>query len=268
MTDEFLAIVNNPVHGYGSNMNPCIDCRILLYKKAKDLMQQEKASFIISGEVLGQRPMSQQRHTLNLIEKEAGLKGLVVRPLSAKLLDPTIPEQEGWIDREKLLAIGGRGRKEQLQLAKTMGINDYPCPSGGCLLTDPEFSRRVKDLILQKALDRAQVMLLRLGRHFRLDVHTKLVVGRNEEENNQLASLAKNGDYLFFPPDDVAGPTALGRGEFSAGLITLSGRILARYFDSKDKTAATVLYKKVPEEGSTLFSVVPLDEERLTALRI
>jgi tRNA-uridine 2-sulfurtransferase len=135
-TDDFLEMLKKPKHGYGSNMNPCIDCRILMLKKSKELMDEVGASFLITGEVLGQRPMSQRRDAMRTIEKEAGVTGLVLRPLSAKLLEPTIPEEKGWVDREKLLDISGRSRKPQMKMAEDFNIKDYPCPAGGCLLTD------------------------------------------------------------------------------------------------------------------------------------
>lgn len=138
VSTEFLEIVKNPKHGYGSNMNPCIDCRIFMLKKAKALMEKSGASFLITGEVLGQRPMSQRRDAMRLTEKEAGLDGLILRPLSAKFLPVTIPEKEGWVNRESLLNFQGRSRKPQMELAAYFGIRDYPCPAGGCLLTDPD----------------------------------------------------------------------------------------------------------------------------------
>ena len=149
-TQDFLKVVRNPAHGYGSNLNPCIDCRILMFRKAADYMRETGASFIVTGEVLGERPMSQRREAMNLIEKEAGLEGLIVRPLSAELLDPSMPEKEGWIDRKKLLAIRGRSRKPQIALAASYGLKDYPCPAGGCLLTDPIFAARMRDLMQHK----------------------------------------------------------------------------------------------------------------------
>ncbi|MFN7170178.1 MAG: hypothetical protein ACK4NT_02910, partial [Candidatus Omnitrophota bacterium] len=152
-TEEYLKIVRSPKFGYGSNLNPCIDCRIFIFKKAKEYMREREAKFIVTGEVLGERPMSQNLRSLKLIEKEAGLEGLVLRPLSARLLEPTIPEKEGWVEREKLLNLQGRSRKPQMRLAKEWGINDYPCPAGGCLLTDPIFSQRVKDLLEHDELD-------------------------------------------------------------------------------------------------------------------
>ena len=257
VAEEFLGIVKNPKHGYGSNMNPCIDCRILLFKKAKEFMQKEGASFVITGEVLGQRPMSQKLRTMFLIEKESGLEGFVVRPLSAKVLEPTIPEKNGWIDREKLLSISGRGRRQQFDLAKELGINDYPCPSGGCLLTDPEFSRKLKDLIKHDEFNLREVQLLRLGRHFRLTQTAKLVVGRNEAENKRLLELARDGDYIFMPRQ-ITGPTTLGRGEFNEELLKLSCSLTGRYCDLNGSNSASIVYKKIAfgDNSKVRFSVV------------
>ena len=266
VAEEILQIVKKPKHGYGSNMNPCIDCRILLLKKAKEAFAKEGAAFIITGEVLGQRPMSQKLKTMRLIEQESGLEGLVLRPLSAKVLEPTIPEQKGWIERDKLLAINGRSRREQFTLAREYGINDYPCPSGGCLLTDPEFSKRLKDLMSHNEFNINNVLLLKVGRHFRLTENSKLVVGRNEKENQQLEYLAKENDYLFFPPEDLAGPTALGRGIFNEDLINLSLRIICRYFDSKD--TANIVYRRMPGGEKRVAGISPLKEEELVALRV
>ena len=266
VSDEFLEIVKKPKHGYGSNMNPCIDCRILLFKKAKEAMQKEGASFVITGEVLGQRPMSQKLHTMRLIEKEAGLEGLVLRPLSAKALAPTIPEEQGWVVRDKLLAISGRGRREQIALASEFGINDYPCPSGGCLLTDPEFSKRIKDLMKHQGFNLDDIHLLKVGRHFRLSDTAKLVVGRNEKENGNLLILAKDRDYLFMPKE-IAGPTVLGRGLFTDELIKLSCGITSRYCDLNGSISADIVYKKIPGEDRTL-QISPIEENRLRSLRI
>ncbi|MDP3804786.1 MAG: hypothetical protein Q8Q87_04470, partial [Candidatus Omnitrophota bacterium] len=163
ITEEYLEVIKNPKHGYGSNMNPCIDCRIFIFKKAKDYMKEAGASFIVTGEVLGERPMSQRRDAILLIEKEAGLKGLILRPLSAKLFEPTIPEKEGIVDRAKLLDISGRSRKPQIVLAKKFAIFDYPCPAGGCLLTDPGFAKRMKDLLVHDALTLDNARLLKFG---------------------------------------------------------------------------------------------------------
>src|SRR3989338_2371727 len=200
--NEYLKIVRNPKHGYGSGINPCIDCRIFILKKAKKIMKETKAKFIFTGEVLNQRPMSQYRKALDIIEKESGLKGLILRPLSAKLLSETIPEKKGWVKREKLLAIKGRTRKEQISLAGKFNLN-YPCPSGGCLLTQKEFAAKVKDVFkYKKKVNENDMKLLRLGRHFRFHENqrfsghqkskissckdNKIIVGRNKTENEEL----------------------------------------------------------------------------------
>ncbi|MFA5144710.1 MAG: tRNA 4-thiouridine(8) synthase ThiI [Candidatus Omnitrophota bacterium] len=268
VSKEILEIVKKPRHGYGSNMNPCIDCRILLFKKAKDAMQQEGASFVITGEVLGQRPMSQKLNTMRLIEKESGLEGLVLRPLSAKVLEPSIPEKQGWVMKDKLLAISGRGRREQIAFARELGVNDYPCPSGGCLLTDPEFSKRLKELMRHDQLDLDNVWLLKVGRHFRLSDKVKLVVGRNEKENERLLNLARGDDYLFFPNDKLAGPTSLGRGIFNEESIRLSCSITSRYCDLNSAANADIIYRKVPGTEDKLLNVSPIEEKELIGLRV
>ncbi|OGX32177.1 MAG: hypothetical protein A3G37_01240 [Omnitrophica WOR_2 bacterium RIFCSPLOWO2_12_FULL_46_30] len=263
---EFLEIVKKPKHGYGSHMNPCLDCRILLFKKAKEAMAKEGASFVITGEVLGQRPMSQRLAAMKLIEKESGLEGLVVRPLSAKVLEPTIPEKMGWIEREKLLAISGRGRKEQIALASSLGIKDYPCPSGGCLLTDPEFSRRLKDLMQYDELNLKDIQLLKIGRHFRVSKLAKLIVGRNEPENNRLASLKEENDF-FFQPLELAGPSALLRAKSADNsILELCSRMVAKYCDGAD-TQTKILCRRNPLQEYQ-FIVSPKNEEALAAYRI
>jgi tRNA U34 2-thiouridine synthase MnmA/TrmU len=269
VTDEYFEIIKNPRYGYGSNMNPCIDCRILLFRKAKELMQEIDASFVVTGEVLGQRPMSQHKRALKIIEKESGLEGLVVRPLSARLLPETIPEKKGWIQRERLLNFSGRTRRPQMALAELFQIKDYPCSSGGCLLTEPNFSKRIKDLLECGELTLSEVELLKIGRHFRLLPNAKLVVGRNESENERLSNMAKKGDYLFFP-QDVTGPLALGRGDFNKELIELSCSIICRYCDLNGTKSANISYKKmgIVSLGDRPLRVSPVDEERLMSIRI
>ena len=266
--EESIRIVKKPKHGYGSNMNPCIDCRILLFKKAKETMEKEEASFVITGEVLGQRPMSQKLKTMRLIEKEAGLEGLVLRPLSAKVLEQTIPEKLGWIARDKLLAISGRGRREQMAKASELGIDDYPCPSGGCLLTDPEFSKRLKDLMKYGEFNLENVQLLKIGRHFRLNDTAKLVIGRNEKENERLLNLARESDYLFMPTDELAGPTSLGRGIFSEELIKLSCSMTCWYCDLNGNTNIDIVYRRVSEKENKVLRISPIEETRLSSLRV
>lgn len=263
---EFLGIVEKPKFGYGSHMNPCLDCRALLFKKAKEAMRAEGASFVITGEVLGQRPMSQRLAAMRLIEKEAGLEGLVVRPLSAKVLEPTIPEKMGWIEREKLLAISGRGRKEQIALAEELGIYDYPCPSGGCLLTDPGFSKRLKDLMQYGKFCLSDIQLLKIGRHFRLKPDTKLVVGRDESENRRLEALKEERDFLF-QPEDLAGPSAILRGNIEgSSILESASRIVAKYCDGADEQTRILCQRNSLQEYK--FIVSPNTEEELSAWRI
>ncbi|MFC1479961.1 hypothetical protein ACFL5Y_00740 [Candidatus Omnitrophota bacterium] len=230
--EEYLEIVKNPRYGRGKRMNPCIDCRILKFVHAKKIMEEEKASFIVTGEVLGQRPMSQRRDAMNLIERESGLKGFIVRPLSAKVLLPSIPEKRGWVDRDRFLDFRGRNRTPQIALASELGIKDYPCPAGGCLLTDPAFSKRMKDLLDHTDPDMNDIELLKVGRHFRLTPEFKLIVGRNEAENGRLMVLKKPEDIIFQPVVDTPGPTGIGRGLYTEQTTHLASKIMARYNNS------------------------------------
>lgn len=267
VAEEMFEIVKHPKHGYGANMNPCIDCRILLFKKAKALLEKEGASFVITGEVLAQRPMSQHKQALKMIEEESGLEGLVLRPLSAKLLPETIPEKCGWVKRSKLLNFNGRSRKPQIELARNFNLKDYPCAAGGCLLTDPGFTRRMRDLLKYGQLDLKAIELLKVGRHFRVSSQAKLVVGRDEKENSRIFDLAAEGDYLF-APEDIKGPTALGRGVFNQNLITLSCRIVLRYCDLNGNKTGAINYKRGLEKPQIVSEVVALEEEKLLSFRI
>jgi tRNA U34 2-thiouridine synthase MnmA/TrmU len=265
---DFLELVLRPKHGFGSNMNPCIDCKILMLKKAGELLKSLDAQFVVTGEVLGQRPMSQHRKALEIIEKESGLSDLLLRPLCAGLLAETLPEKQGWVKRQRLFKFSGRERRPQIELAKEFNINKYPNPAGGCLLTDPQFSSRLKDLIRHQALDLKNVELLKIGRHFRLSEQAKLIVGRNEEENQELEARAYNGDYLFMPPAELAGPACLGRGEFDAGLIRLSSAIACRYCDLNAAQRTRIIYNKKGTGLAMELEVSPLGEEALKVLRL
>ena len=264
---ELLELVKSPKHGYGKNLNPCIDCRILMNRKAKEYMQEIGASFIITGEVLGQRPMSQHKAALRLIEKESGLAGLILRPLSAKLLPASIPEEKGWVDRERFLAISGRSRKPQMALAKKYQIGDYPSPAGGCLLTDSGFSRRLKDLINYSEITLTDIELLKAGRHFRISERAKVVVGRNEEENTKLTSLRKSGD-IYFRPEGIKGPVAIGRGKFSQEDLQFSSRIIARYCDHNGNGKIKITNQIWPEAKVDLQQVKPIEHSQLQKLRL
>lgn len=267
ISQEYLDIVRNPKYGYGSQLNPCLDCRIFMFKKAKEYMQKVKASFIITGEVLGERPMSQRRDTFEIIEKETGLSGLILRPLSAKILPPTIPEKMGIIDRDKLMSISGRSRKPQISLAKNLGISDYPCPSGGCLLTDPNFARRMKDLIKYTTeISLNDVKLLRFGRHFRINPKAKFIVGRNEKENKILLNLARNCDIVLIPKN-VKGPIGIGRGDFDKEAVFISSQLLASYC-KKISEHVEIIKKIIPEEYEETIIVSIMERNKFEYLRI
>lgn len=267
ITNEYLEIIKNPKHGYGKNLNPCIDCRILMHRKAKEYLRETGASFIITGEVLGQRPMSQYKAALRLIEKESGLEGLVLRPLSAKLLPPSIPEKEGWVDREKLLEICGRSRKPQIALAKGYKIDDYPCPAGGCLLTDPGFSRRMKDLMDYREVGLDNITLLKVGRHFRISAGAKVVIGRDEDDNNKILNLRKSGDIYFYPVKDK-GPVALGRGKFGEEEIFLASKIIARYCDNQANGTFEIASSIWPDGKVKPIPAEPIEDKDLQRLRL
>ena len=254
-------------YGYGKNLNPCIDCHGFMLNQAGNYMQDIGASFLITGEVLGQRPMSQNKSSLQLVEKLSGYPGLIVRPLSAKLLPPTIPEQKGWIDREQLLDLSGRGRTRQMALAEEFGITDYPSPAGGCLLTEPGFARRLKTLLEYREVpDGSDTELLKLGRHFYVAPGVLLVVGRNHSENERLKRLAKEGDVLI-KMSQRPGPTGLLRQYQSIAFdMTYAAAIVARYSDAKSLPQAEA--KLLDHEGQvqSQLTVVPLPPELTPAM--
>ena len=232
ITDSLLKIVLSPKHGYGRGLNPCIDCHILMLKTAGDMLKNEGADFIISGEVLGQRPMSQNLRSLSTVTHDSGFKELILRPLSAKRLPESLPEKEGWVVRERLLGISGRSRKPQIELARKFGVKDYPSPAGGCLLTDEVFSRRIKDLIsFNPNFSRREIELLKWGRHFRISERAKIVVGRNQKENEAITSLRAEGDtVLIF--EEIPGPTVLVTGEPSPEELEVVASIAVSYSDA------------------------------------
>jgi tRNA U34 2-thiouridine synthase MnmA/TrmU len=260
---EYIKIIKNPKYGYGKNMNPCIDCRILIFKKAKEYMKKAKASFIVTGEVLGQRPMSQHLKAMKIIEEESGLSSLVLRPLSAKLLEPTLPEKEGLVNREELLNISGRTRKPQMQLAEVFGLKDYPCPAGGCLLTDPAFARRMADLLkFTRTPTLNDIQLLKIGRHFRLGDIAKVIVGRNEHENKILLTLSKEKDIKLAAEGEKGGPVVIIRGKANRDDLLSAAAICARYSDDKGKDGIRVM----GQEG--ILNPPPVSEKELERLRI
>jgi tRNA-specific 2-thiouridylase len=253
ITHRHLSMLQDPKHGFGGHMNPCIDCHALMIRIMGEMLQEEGASFVITGEVVGQRPMSQNIKALSIVECESGLQGLVLRPLSAKRLQPTIPEKRGWIDREKMMGVSGRSRKPQMELAEKLHIKEYPSPAGGCLLTDEVFSRRLKDLLSVKPdFELREIELLKVGRHFRLGPNTKLVVGRNKKENQVIHTLWKESDLLLSTMS-VPGPTVLVSGDVSHELADLAASMTVSYSDAKNDELTEVSLKG---QG--------MDEERMT----
>ncbi|MFQ6618886.1 MAG: tRNA (5-methylaminomethyl-2-thiouridylate)-methyltransferase [Fidelibacterota bacterium] len=258
---EYWDILSDPKHGYGSAINPCIDCRIMMLEHARRYMEQIKAHFIFTGEVLGQRPMTQHRPTLMLIEKESNLEGLLLRPLSARLLPPTVPEKKGWVKREYLYSIHGRSRKPQIRLAQRFNITDYPQPAGGCcFLVDENFARKLDDLFKYKGKERPgpdDLSLLKVGRHFRISERVKVIVGRDEGENNFL--LKYRGERIPFRVLNFEGPITLLEGEPAPEEIEKAARITARYSDGKSNPMVEVQYEMKGIER--IIKVKPLDQK-------
>jgi tRNA-specific 2-thiouridylase len=259
---EHMALVRNPPHGYGKCMNPCIDCHALMLRHAGGLMEAEGYDFIFTGEVLGERPMSQNRQALAVVAEESGYADYVLRPLSAQHLPPTKPEREGLVDRSRLLAIRGRSRKPQMQLAAKYRLTEYPTPAGGCRLTDPNFSKRLADLFQHSAAATPRdVELLKLGRHFRLSPSVKVVMGRNRAENEQLLALRRPGELhlvvLGPPGPDVIIP---GTDEVSDDHLLLAARLTVTYSDAPADEPATVRLTDGGEERNLLVRALPRTE--------
>jgi len=235
--NEYLKMVRKPKHGYGRNMNPCIDCRIFMIKKAKKYAKEIGAAFIFTGEVLDERPMSQHFKAMKIVEEGSGLKGRLLRPLSARLLPETVIEKKGLVKRDKLLDIRGRSRKPQIKLAKEFNIADYPCPAGGCLLTYKEFANKLRDLFRhRKRCSMLDVALLKVGRHFRFG-ENKIIVGRNEAENKILTAKKVRYDYYFEVPD-FGGPITVLQGLKTKKAIEVAAALTAFYSDAKSDRVA------------------------------
>lgn len=253
--DEYWRLLTEPQHGYGRFINPCVDCHLFMCRQAHKYFDRTGASFLATGEVLKQRPMSQHLDALNLIDRNSGLPGLLLRPLSATLLPPTIPEQKGWVDRERLYGFSGRSRRPQMELARSLGVTDYPNAAGGCLLTEEKFARRFKDLVEHgsgRSPELRDLYLLKIGRHFRLSPRARLIVGRDEKENNLLAGFAKKSELFFEPPVDKNGPNALGQGDLSPAEIDLACRICARYMDrdaARPDEKPTVIWSRIEKSA-------------------
>ena len=234
LDERYLDVIQNPRYGYGRALNPCRDCRIHMFTRAAEYMRSIGGGFVFTGEVLGQRPMSQMRDSMRIIERDSGLEGRLLRPLCAQLLEPTIPEKEGRIDRERLLKISGRSRKDQLRLAEEFGITDFPAPAGGCLLTNEPFANRMRDVFKYGYRNFRETIALKWGRHFRVSAEFKIVVGRDEEENLALVRYAHPEDYVL-ELETHYGPVAIVKGENpSADILTLAAGLIQRYSRYKE----------------------------------
>jgi tRNA-specific 2-thiouridylase len=270
---EYLEMVLHPRFGYGANANPCVDCRVFMMRKAKEIMEREGAAFVFTGEVLGQRPKSQRRDTLRIIERESKLEGRLLRPLSAKLMKPTLAEEEGLVDREQLLDLNGRGRQRQIALAKELGLADWPQPAGGCcFLTDESFSKKFFDLLAAREaagegrhVSHEEVILLTVGRHARLSPRAKLIIGRGEVENVLLEQHVTGRARL--EGVGVVGPVALVEGRPSPEDRRLAAALVARYGKGRGEAVVEVEWR----EGDRVerMRVQPeCDEARVEGMRI
>ncbi len=267
IVDEYKDIVINPKHGYGANLNPCLDCKIFMVKKAQQWIEEHDFDFIFTGEVIGQRPKSQRKETMPIISAESGANDLLVRPLCAKNLPSTKPEREGWIDREQLFDFSGRSRKPQMALAEKWKIDEYAQPAGGCcFLTDPNYSDKLKDLWAHrgdKYYELDDIMLLKIGRHLRPSPHFKMIVSREEGETRFLEGYRKQ--FIYIKTASHPGPMTLLDGEdISAEDIYLAASIAARYCQGRDEDEVTVLVGQLGEEPREM-QVVPKKADEIEA---
>jgi tRNA U34 2-thiouridine synthase MnmA/TrmU len=264
IVEEYKDVVINPKHGYGANLNPCLDCKVFMVHKAKEWMEQHGFDFIITGEVIGQRPMSQRKDTMPVVQQESGIEDRLLRPLCAKNLPETLPEREGWVNRDQLYDFSGRSRKPQMALAKQFGFTDYAQPAGGCcFLTDEQYSVKLADLWQHRGERRYElddIMLLKVGRHIRPADNFKVIVAREEGEGKFLQGYRNL--YLSLKTTSHAGPLALIEGEVSEADIELAARIIARYSQGRD--AGQVEVEVRDKDGATRsLNVVPLKPHEL-----
>ncbi len=271
-TAMLMKAVRNPKFGFGRNLNPCMDCREYMIGVTKELLPELGASFIVSGEVIGQRPMSQRSDAIKRIDREAGAEGLVLRPLSAKGMPETLAEREGWVPREKLLGIRGRSRRAQYELAARLGVTVFSSPAGGCLLTDPGFTARMRDMMEHTPdFDENDVELLKFGRHFRLSPTSRAAVGRDEVDNQRVEELARVGDILV---EVAAGhsPTTLVRGVADEAMLGAAAALTARYSKSRGEAQVECQLWRPAEgedrETGRRLSVAPLDEDTVERLAV
>ncbi len=265
VVEDYKDVVINPRHGYGQFMNPCLDCKGFMVARAREWMEQHDFDFIITGEVIGQRPKSQLRRSMPIVARESGAGDRLLRPLCAKLLEPTLPEREGWVDREQLLDWSGRSRKPQIELAEAFGFEDYAQPAGGCcFLTDPYYSRKLRDLWQARGERRYElddIMLLKVGRHLRPRPHFKLIIAREEGENRFLQGYRRAFTHL--EPVTHPGPLCLLDGEASDEDLQLAARLVARFSRGREAPSVTVAVAGAGGADRRELSVPPLPVEQV-----
>ena len=263
ISKEHFEMVKNPKYGYGKNINPCIDCHSMMFRIAGELLEKFKADFIITGEVLNQRPMSQNRNALDIVKKESKFQDKILRPLCAKRLEPTVMELEGLVDRNKLLDINGRGRKAQMELAKSFNIVDYPSPAGGCKLTEPNYSIRLKDLLNNdKNISEKDILLLKFGRHFRSSSDSKIVSTRTQDEYNEVYKLLTEEDLIFIT-ENFKGSTIIVVGNPCKEDIYIASKICARYSKATNDLIVSVKYGRFKSDLNEKIQVTPATNEEI-----
>jgi len=250
LDERYLEIVRKPKHGYGTALNPCRDCRIHMFSRAGQYMRHIGADFVFTGEVAGQRPMSQKRNIMRCIERDAGLEGRLLRPLCAQLMEPTIVEEQGLVDRTKLLSLNGRSRSDQYALAEKLNITKFSAPAGGCALTDPNFANRMKDTLKYGYRNFRETIGLKWGRHFRINADFKIVIGRDSAENDSLIEYAHLDDYILqLPKND--GPTAILKGACpSESILAIAAALIQRYSKYKSEESIKVNYWPVKDRNN------------------
>ena len=269
MGTDFSLLLQSPKYGYGKNVNPCLDCKIFMVKKAGQILKEQGGAFVFTGEVVGQRPMSQRKDALRVIERESGLNRYLLRPLSARLLPLTMAEETGLIDREALLDISGRSRKRQIELANKFGISRYPGPAGGCLLTDVSFARRFKMILEEKdrVINREDLQLLKIGRHFLIRPGIRLIVGRNYSENQKILTFGKKNDWTF-RVIGAPGPISLAQGNLETADFHCAAAITARYSDAKAQEKISVEFRLHKGSHQRILTVSPIKDEVLENYKI
>ncbi|MHC1720226.1 MAG: tRNA 4-thiouridine(8) synthase ThiI [Clostridiaceae bacterium] len=260
---EHFEMVRNPKHGHGKNMNPCIDCHAMMMNYSGKLLKEHNADFIITGEVLNQRPMSQTKSALDVVKKESGYSDKILRPLCAQNLTPTKMELDGLVDRDKLMKISGRSRKTQMELADKWGIRDYPSPAGGCKLTEPNFSKRLSDLISHEALPTEKsIQLLKYGRHIRISENAKIISTRTGEEAQEIKKYLSETDYIFFAKD-YTGTMVIVTGNPGNEDIEFAAKVTGRYSKGKDEKEIAVKYGKYMQQLNNVIYAEPAKDSEI-----